>query len=131
MEQVPGSAAEFFSPGSSCGLNPTVDHWFTSTSPTMSVVDALGYGFGMFFVWSHKVGECGTAHYSVIDGYERIYRPSIDAYEYLFFVGDPMGPFVSADTDWWAEGVDNVGFSQEDFESTVSSVSIWNYDFYI
>jgi hypothetical protein len=131
-----------------CGFNPLTDHYWG----TISVTDALSYGYGMYFAWNHRVGLCGGwdtdttdtdtvilgsaggAHYSVIDGYEKIYHPLTGGaayWDYLYFVADPNSPVKSPGTDHTYESVDNIGFTKEDFENTVKSVTIWNYDYFL
>jgi hypothetical protein len=132
-DQVSGSIAEGYSTGHSgdpsCQFNPSIDHWFGYTK---SVVDSLSVGYGVIFTWNHHINDgCGASHYSVVDGFESIYHPSTATYDYLFFISDPNLPWTGAGSDMGYEGMDNVGFSGDDFYNTVNSVTIWNYDFYL
>ena len=115
----------------SCEINPLDDGWFSNT---MSVVDSLDLGYGMFFGWSGVIGTCDDGHYSVIDGYEKIYHPNPpvggSSWDYLFLVSNTFAAGVDTGAGFDLESMDNHGFTQHDFMNTVKGVVIWNYDFY-
>jgi hypothetical protein len=115
---------------SGCGNDPVNDAlWFGSA---MTVVDALDLGYGMFLGWDGVVdGNCGSGtHYSVIDGYERIYHPDNANYDYLFFIGNPNAPSGDAGAEWDFDMMDNHGLDIADYDDNVQRVGIWDYDFY-